>query len=73
MTRENLEEVVNNLRNAGNTDEEIGKATTLLYLDGEMSINDFERIVNILGYVIDDEFKNMTRAEQRRLFFEGRN
>ena len=47
MTRENLEEVVNNLRNAGNTDEEIGKATTLLYLDGEMSINDFERIVNI--------------------------
>lgn len=73
MTRENLEEVVNNLRNAGNTDEEIGKATTLLYLDGEMSINDFERIVNILGYVIDDEFKNMTRAEQRRLFIEGRN
>ena len=73
MTREDLEEVVNNLRNAGNTDEEIGKATTLLYLDGEMSINDFERIVNILGYVIDDEFKNMTRAEQRRLFVEGRN
>ncbi len=60
--------VIEQFRNAGKTDEEILYAFARLYFDDKIKLDGFEGLVDLLGFELDKEFKNMSKEEQLKWF-----
>lgn len=72
MKIEEAQKVIESFRSQGKTDEEIAGAFALLYFDNKIDINGFEGLLNVLGYEMDEDFKKMTKEQQKRSMLGGR-
>lgn len=65
MTKEETEKAINELRASGYTDQHIAETFKLMYLDNQIDIREFESLINLLGYELSDEYKNIDKATFR--------
>ena len=70
MTVDEGQKVIEQFEAEGKTKEEIAGAFYLLFRDGKIDINGLEGLVNLLGYELDDEFKNMSPEDQKNYGYE---
>ena len=71
MKIEDAQQIIEGFKSQGKTEEEIAGAFALLYFDDKIDINGFEGLLNLLGYEMDNDFKKMTKEEQKRSMLGG--
>lgn len=70
MTVNEAKEAIAELKAQGNTEEEIAGSFYLMFCDGKLDVNQFDALVNLLGYHLTDEFLAMSEEEQKTQGFE---
>ena len=70
MTIEEGKKVIDELESQGASKEEIAGAFYLLFRDDKIDSEQLEALVNLLGYELNDEFKNMSPEEQKENGYE---
>ena len=70
MTVEEARKVIDELESQGASKEEIAGAFYLLFRDDKIDTEQLESLVNLLGYELNDEFKNMSPEEQKENGYE---
>jgi outer membrane biosynthesis protein TonB len=70
MTVNEAKEAIAELKAQGNTEEEIAGSFYLMFCDGKIDVNQFDALVNLLGYHLTDEFLAMSEEEQKTQGFE---
>ena len=68
MTIKDIEEVIETLRNQGNSDEDIAASFYMMFVDKKLDINQFRALLAVLGYELSDEFLSLSEEEQRKVF-----
>lgn len=70
MTIEEGRKVIDELESQGASKEEIAGAFYLLFRDDKIDSEQLEALVNLLGYELNDEFKNMSPEDQKENGYE---
>ena len=70
MTREQILTVIDELKADGYTEEEIFGSFYGMFSDEKITLQEFEDLVNLLGYELTEEFKAMPPEDQRTKFYE---
>lgn len=70
MTIEEARKVIDELESQGASKEEIAGSFYLLFRDDKIDTEQLEALVNLLGYELTDEFKNMSVDEQKENGYE---
>lgn len=70
MTVEEARRQIDEMEAQGASKEEIAGAYYLLFRDGKIDSEQLEALVNLLGYELDEEFKNMPVEEQKENGYE---
>lgn len=70
MTIEEARKVIDELESQGASKEEIAGSFYLLFRDDKIDTEQLEALVNLLGYELTDEFKNMSVDEQKESGYE---
>lgn len=70
MTIEEGKKAIEELKAQGNSEEEIAGAFYLMFVEGKIDVDQFDALVNLLGYHLTDEFKNMSPEDQKEKGFE---
>ena len=65
MTEQEVQEVVEELRNEGNSDEDIVIGMYRLYQHDEITFEQLEALVRAVGWEITDEFKAMSDEDKK--------
>lgn len=65
MSVDEAKEAISEMRAQGNSDEEIAGAFYLMFVDGKLDVNQFNALVNLLGYHLSDEFMAMDPEQQK--------
>ena len=65
MTVEEARKVIDEMEAQGASKEEIAGAFYLLFRDNKINSKQLEALVNLLGYELNEEFKNMPVEEQK--------
>lgn len=65
MTVEEAKKAFEELRAQGQSDEEILAGMYLMFVDGEMEVDDLEKLAGVLGYEFSDDFKKMSTEEKK--------
>ena len=65
MSIDEAKEAISEMRAQGNSDEEIAGAFYLMFVDGKLDVNQFNALVNLLGYHLSDEFMAMDPEQQK--------
>lgn len=68
MTVDDANKVIEQLRTAGHSDDEILYSFSRLYFENKIDLDGFNGLVNMLGYHLDDEFLKMSKEEQYKWF-----
>lgn len=72
MKIEEAQKVIDTFSQQGKTDEEILYAFARLYFDDKIPLDGFEGLANLLGYELDEEFKELSKEEQIKWFMGER-
>ena len=64
MTIEELNQVYDQLRSEGRTDEEILGMLYLMYMDEQINTNELEAMIEVLGYEFSPEFAAMSEEDK---------
>ena len=67
MTGIELKQIIDELKEEGNTEEDILAGFYQMYKNGDFDEENLEVAVNFLGYRLSDEFKAMSEEEKRKL------
>lgn len=70
MTVEEARKVIDEMEAQGASKEEIAGAFYLLFRDDKIDSKQLEALVNLLGYELNEEFKNMPVEEQKENGYE---
>ena len=70
MTVEEARKAIDEMESQGASKEEIAGAFYLLFRDDKIDTEQLEALVNLLGYELTDEFKNMGPEDQKEKGFE---
>ena len=70
MTVEEARKVIDEMEAQGASKEEIAGAFYLLFRDNKIDSEQLEGLVNLLGYELNEEFKNMPVEEQKENGYE---
>ena len=65
MSVDEAKEAISEMRAQGNSDEEIAGAFYLMFVDEKLDVNQFNALVNLLGYHLSEEFMAMSPEQQR--------
>lgn len=65
ITLEEAQKALEQLKNEGNSDEDILKVLYLMYCDGKMELSDLRAFTELLGYEFTDEFKEMPEDDKK--------
>ena len=65
MTREEARDFLQKQRDEGHTDVEILAVLYSMFIDDVFGIDQFEGLINLLGYKLSEEFKNMSPEDQK--------
>ena len=67
MTGKELKQIIDELREEGNSVEDILAGFYQMYKNGDFDEEDLEVAVNFVGYTLSDEFRKMSEDEKRKL------
>lgn len=70
MTVEEARKAIDEMESQGASKEEIAGAFYLLFRDDKIDTEQLEALVNLLGFELNDEFKNMGPEDQKEKGFE---
>lgn len=70
MTVDEGKKTIEELKAQGNSEEEIAGAFYLMFVEGKIDVEQFDALVNLLGYHLTDEFKAMSPEEQKTKGYE---
>lgn len=70
MTVEEGKKAIEELKAQGNSEEEIAGSFYLMFVDGKIDVEQLDALVNLLGYHLTEEFKNMSPEDQMTKGFE---
>lgn len=65
MTREEVRDFLQKQRDEGHTDDEILAVLYSMFIDDVYGIDQLEGLINLLGYKLTEEFKNMSPEDQK--------
>ena len=65
MTIDEAKEAISELRAQGSSDEEIAASFYLMFVDDKLDVNQFNALVNLLGYHLTEEFLAMGTEQQK--------
>ena len=71
MTLEEAKEALEELKQDGNSEEDILKILYLMYVDGELELSDFRTFNELMGYKLTDEFEAMSEEEKKTAGLKG--
>ena len=69
MTVDEAKEAIEELKAQGANEEEIAGSFYLMFVEGKLDVNQFNALVNLLGYHLSDEFLAMSEEEQKEKGF----
>lgn len=70
MTIEEARKVIEQMESQGASKEEIAAAFYLLFREDKIDSEQLEALVNLVGYELNDEFKNMDPEQQKENGYE---
>lgn len=70
MTKEQILTAIDQLKAEGYSEEEIIGAFYKMFSDEKITLQEFEDLVNLIGYELTEKFKNMSPEDQRTKFYE---
>lgn len=70
MTAGEFKEIIAELKEAGYTDQMLLIGLYSMYSNNEFTTEEYEILVNILGYELTDEFKNMSEEDKHNVRLE---
>ena len=70
MTKEEIERAIKELRNQGLDDEELIETFKLMYLDNRIDRRELNSLLDVMGYELSDDYKDLSKAEIRKLELE---
>lgn len=73
MTKEELESAIEELKEAGNSEEDIACSIYLMFSEGKINLEQFQAILEMLGYELDEDFLNMSEEEQKTFALKSKN
>lgn len=65
MTLEEAKSALEELKQDGNSEEDILKILYLMYVDGELELSDFRTFNELMGYKLTDEFEAMSEEDKK--------
>lgn len=65
MTIDEAKEAISEMRAQGSSDEEIAASFYLMFVEDKLDVNQFNALVNLLGYHLTDEFLAMGTEQQK--------
>ena len=65
MTVEELKQAINQVKAQGHSDEEILGGFYRMYQNNEISLDELDGIVNLMGYHLTDEFLKMSDEDKK--------
>ena len=65
MTVEELKQAIKQVKTQGYSDEEILGGFYRMYQNNEISLDELDGIVNLMGYHLTDEFLKMSNEEKK--------
>lgn len=71
MTLEEAKSALEELKQDGNSEEDILKILYLMYVDGELELSDFRTFNELMGYKLTDEFEAMSEEEKKTAGLKG--
>ena len=71
MTLEEAKEALEELKQDGNSEEDILKILYLMYVDGELELSDLRTFGELMGYKLTDEFEAMSEEEKKTAGLKG--
>ncbi len=67
MTVKEFNEFLDEMREKGYTDQMILIVLYSMYANNEFTTEEYENLINVMGYEFSDEFKNMSEEEKRKV------
>lgn len=65
MTIEEAKEMIEELKEQGETEEDIVAGFYAMFCEGDIDVNELSDLIKLLGYELTDEFKNMSEEDQK--------
>lgn len=66
MTIEEAKEALEQLKQEGNSEDDILKIMYLMYVDDELNLSDLRTLTKLLGYEFTDEFEAMSDEDKKK-------
>ncbi len=70
MTEQEVKQVIDGLKAEGYSEKEILGSFYKLFQNEELTLDQFDGLVNFMGYHLTDDFKNMSPEDQKTKGFE---
>lgn len=70
MTIEEAKEALEELKQEGNSEEDLLKMLYIMYTDGKIRLSDLRTFVGLLGYEFTDEFEAMSEEDKKKHGFK---
>lgn len=72
MTVKEFNKFLDEMREKGYTDQMILIVLYSMYANHEFTTEEYENLINVMGYEFSDEFKNMSEEEKRKVKLCGK-
>lgn len=70
LSNEEAKKIVDHALDSGATKEDLSQAFYFMFVDDEIGLESFEGLLALIGYGLNDEFKNMSTEEQKSIGFK---
>lgn len=67
MTKAEIERAIQEFRNQGYGDEELIETFKMMYLDNKIDRRELNSLLDVLGYELSDDYKDLSKADIRKL------
>ena len=71
MTVKEVKKAIKELKKQGYSEEEILASFYAMFCDDKITAKELEALASVMGYELNDEFKNLTDEEKKRYGEEG--
>lgn len=72
ITAKQIKQIWDDFMAQGRTEHDIIGAWYLMFKDGDITLDEFKTMLNVVGYDLSDEFMNLSEEDQKNedLFFQ---
>lgn len=70
MTKQELDNMVNQFKSEGNSEDDILAGFYKLFTEDKLTVEELEGIVNLMGYQLSDVFKNASDEDKKKIGYK---